>query len=175
MTRRNEGWTISIQTSQGIVTEYNCSEPSDDAYSESSGYKIRKDHNSKNAYISPRNERITNSPGAWRSGLLAKDLGGWGTWLIKMKEKYVLRELTPESMLCGIGACPSIYEVIERTPAHMQCGIGACSAIYEDSQNIRYLVIGKLENPEEFGLEEKVGDGEILISVPKELIDGMNR
>ena len=34
-----------------------------------------------------------------------------------------------------------------------------------------YLIIGKKVKPEEFGLEKKVGEGEVLIRVPTKLID----
>lgn len=50
-----------------------------------------------------------------------------------------------------------------------------CHGIYEDSQNQKYVIIGNLEKPEEFGLEKKVGEGEVLISVPRNLIDDMER
>ena len=34
-----------------------------------------------------------------------------------------------------------------------------------------YLIIGKLLNPEDFNLEKKIAKDEVLISVPKEIID----
>ncbi len=90
--------------------------------------------------------------------------------------KYNLKELTPESMWCVAAACPSIYEVEERTPESLKCTpLPVCPGIYEVPKNGRYAIIGKIEKPEEFGLEEKVGKGEILVSVPKGLIDEMGR
>jgi len=84
-----------------------------------------------------------------------------------MTNKYKLIERTPKEFMCGIAACPSIYEV---TPKSMICGLaGVCSGIYKDEGN--YLIIGKQVNPKEFGLEKKVGEGEVLIKVPKKLID----
>ena len=56
---------------------------------------------------------------------------------------------------------PAIYE--ER------CAMAACPTIEEHEDN--YLIVGKIENPNEFGLEKKVGEGEILVSIPKEIID----
>jgi len=75
-------------------------------------------------------------------------------------------EITPEDMRCAALACPSIYEI---TPEDMRCGIAACSGIYEEKGN--YLIIGTKVSPKDFGLEKKVGEGEILIEVPKKLID----
>jgi len=75
MTRSN--WTINIQSSQGIVTCNNCEEPSNESYFNDRDYKLVKDTKTRTAYISPRDEKIRNSPGAWRSGLLTKDNGGW--------------------------------------------------------------------------------------------------
>ena len=68
-----------------------------------------------------------------------------------MKEEYKLSELTPENMLCGVCVCPGVYVGMKDN----------------------YLIIGKIEKAEEFGLEKKVGEGETLISVPKGLIDNV--
>ena len=104
--------------------------------------------------------------------------------------KYNLKERTPKSMQCfgGLG-CPTIYEL---TPQDMQCvGLG-CPAIYiSDSKphescgalgcptieprGESYLIVGEVVKPEEFGLEKKVGPGEVLIRVPRKLIDEMER
>jgi hypothetical protein len=91
-----------------------------------------------------------------------------------MENKYKLIELTPESEKCGVAPCPAIYKVEELTPEEMKCGpIAGCPAIHEYKE--KYLIIGKVENAKEFGLVKKVGEGEILISVPKELINKMNK
>jgi|TARA_B100001971_G_C17846321_1_gene361160 hypothetical protein len=70
---------------------------------------------------------------------------------IKMtnKNEYKAREITPSKMMCAIGMCPSIYD---------GCG--------ED-----YLIVGKKVDPSEFGLEKKVGEDEVLISISKKIID----
>lgn len=92
-------------------------------------------------------------------------------------------ELTPKNMQCMIGGCPAIYEI---TPKNMACSGLACPSIYEEQfaaigcpsieeHEGRYLIVGKREDVKEFGLEKKVGEGEILISVPKELIDNMKK
>ncbi len=81
--------------------------------------------------------------------------------------KNQIRELTPEYMRCTSMACPRIYE--EVTPKDMQCTSMACPEIHEGNDND--LIIGKRVNPKEFGLEKKVGKGEVLIRVPKALID----
>ena len=91
-----------------------------------------------------------------------------------MKKEYKLREITPKEMLCGIGTCPAIYEVERITSKEMQCAIGACPEIYQDSED-NYFVIGTQINPEDAGLENKVGEGEVLIKVPKALIDNCEK
>ena len=85
-----------------------------------------------------------------------------------MTKEYNLRELTPKSMACMVGPCPSIYEL---TPKKMACGaMLGCSAIYGTDEE-HYLIIGEQVNPEEFGLVGKVGKDEVLIRVSKKLID----
>jgi hypothetical protein len=62
------------------------------------------------------------------------------------------------------------HEARNVTPEHMQCLVGACPAIYETKQG-NYLVVGKQVNPSDVGLAGKVGEGEVLVKVPRELID----
>jgi len=104
--------------------------------------------------------------------------------------KYKIREITPREMRCVIGTCPTIYEITpkdmrciaaacptiyEITPKDMRCVVGACNKIYNNEEKSEYLIIGTQVNPKnlpkDFGLEGKVGEGEVLISVPKKLID----
>lgn len=108
-----------------------------------------------------------------------------------MKENYNLRERTPNSMMCfPLPGCPAIFEL---TPKDMQCVVGACPAIYQSDSPAKeacfggigcptiekregsYLIVGELVKAEEFGLEKKVGEGEVLIKVPMKLIDEMQR
>ena len=92
--------------------------------------------------------------------------------------KYEITEVTPESMHCIVGACPSIYEgVRETTPEKMNCVLGACPSTYEAIRegNEVYLIVGRQINPSGVGLEKKVGDGEVLIEVPKALIDNKGK
>jgi hypothetical protein len=91
--------------------------------------------------------------------------------------KYNGREITPEKMRCGIAACPAIYEVREVTPQEVSCGIGACPAIFV-TQSGEYAIIGKTVSPKDCSvdgrtLEGKVGEGEALIVIPRQLIDGI--
>ena len=65
-----------------------------------------------------------------------------------MKNKNNLREVTPKSMQCGIGACPQIHE-----------------------GDTDYLIVGEQVNPSNVGLKGRVGKGEVLIRVSKNLID----
>lgn len=100
-----------------------------------------------------------------------------------MNQSYILREVTPEPLRClGIG-CPTIYAV-ERTPEPLRCfgGIG-CPGVFEGLEHT-YLIVGKqidLEQARTFQIGEgktladKIGLGEVLISLPKGIIDGMER
>lgn len=81
--------------------------------------------------------------------------------------KYELREVTPKYMRCSFAACPSIYE--EVTPKNMQCSFATCPQIHKGIDS--YLIIGEQVNPSDVGLEGKVGKGEVLIKVPKVIID----
>jgi len=88
--------------------------------------------------------------------------------------EYKIRELTPRELQCVIASCPAIY-LVDRTPKSSQCIIGGCEGIYEESSQGVYLIVGKTVDPKEFGLAEKVGKRETLISVPKDLIDKMQK
>ena len=88
---------------------------------------------------------------------------------LKINMKYKLINRTPEEMRCLFGACPAIYEL---TPKENRCCVGACPSIFRDKDN-NYYIVGTQVDPKEHGLAEKVGDGEVLIKVPKELIDKM--
>ena len=62
-------------------------------------------------------------------------------------------------------------EIKDITPGNMACVIGSCPAIYEATKTGEesYLIIGRVVSPREAGLEVKVGEGEILIEIPREL------
>lgn len=68
---------------------------------------------------------------------------------IMAREKHQLREVTPKKMLCLFNMCPRIYE----------------------ADRDSYLIVGKRVNPKYAGLKKKVGEGEIMIEVPPDLID----
>jgi len=87
--------------------------------------------------------------------------------------KYNTREVTPKSMRCGLSGCPAIYETKDVTPEHMRCIVGACPTVHQTSDS--YLIVGRKVNPEDAGLAGKVGEGEVLIKVPKALIDQKER
>jgi len=80
-----------------------------------------------------------------------------------------IRNVTPEAMLCLIAGCPEVYEAKSSNPQRDNCVLSACPDIQERGDV--YLIIGKKINPEEAGLEKKVGEGEVLIEVPRVLID----
>jgi len=84
---------------------------------------------------------------------------------------YEVDEITPKENMCIIGSCPAIYDIKNKTPTENACAVAACAAIYEDKSG-KYLIVGKIEDAKNYSkLEGKVGEGEILISVPKEIID----
>ena len=64
-------------------------------------------------------------------------------------ELKIVKELTPKAMACGIGACPAIFE----------------------TSNGSYAIIGKTLNAKTLGIANRVGKDEILIEVPKTLLD----
>lgn len=93
--------------------------------------------------------------------------------------KYNIYEITPKEMVCGIGACPSIYEGSRKlTPQKMISVTSSCPSDYESKQEEVYLVIGRIINPSESGLENletKIGEGEALIEIPRALIDNRKK
>jgi len=48
-------------------------------------------------------------------------------------------------------------------------GCFTCSSIYDFKDS--YLIVGERVDPSEVGLEKKVGEGEVLIKIKKEIID----
>jgi hypothetical protein len=56
----------------------------------------------------------------------------------------------------------------------MQCCVGACPSIFGNETD-NYYIIGKVVDAKSLGLEKKVGKDEMLIAVPKGIIDGMRR
>ncbi len=90
-----------------------------------------------------------------------------------MKNKYELEDATPKEMSCIALGCPSIYKAKNITPQEMNCLIGQCAGIYSTQES--YLIIGKRVNPSDAGLEGKIGKDEVLIEVPRKLIDERRR
>ena len=85
--------------------------------------------------------------------------------------KYFLREITPKENMCLQYACPAIYE---KTPQENSCALTYCPGIHK-TEGETYLIIGKVVNPKDLGLEGKVGDDEMLIEIPKNIIDNMEK
>ncbi|MCD4666891.1 hypothetical protein K8R47_03715 [archaeon] len=85
-----------------------------------------------------------------------------------------VREVTPESMQCTICSCPAIYDVKKVSSMDGGCIVGGCPEIYDTEQDV-YLIIGKKVNPKEAGLVKKLGDNEVLIEIPKGLLDKMGK
>jgi len=91
------------------------------------------------------------------------------------KMKYQIKDVTPKEARCIVGGCSAIYEL---TPEEARCIIDLCPGIYDSKDKGKYWIIGKLvpqTSINEAGLEIKVGEGEALIEVPKELIDKIKR
>lgn len=93
-----------------------------------------------------------------------------------MKSNYKLKEITPKEYMCGaMLGCPAIYKVKDITPLEHSCGVTmACPSIQEDGDS--YFIIGERINPKDVevdgkSLEGKVGLNEVLIKIPKGLID----
>ncbi len=72
--------------------------------------------------------------------------------------EYKLTNITPKDMQCfgGLG-CPAIYQE------------GGATSPHQPSED--YLIVGRQIDPSSFGLENKVSKGEVLIRVPRRLID----
>lgn len=100
-----------------------------------------------------------------------------------MKDKYFVNDKTPEAYKCALLSCPAIYEGFkDSTPKSHNCGVGTCPAVYSSEQKKDiYLIVGKLipkDSLKEAGLsdlEKKIGEDEVLIEVPKGLIDDLNK
>jgi hypothetical protein len=58
----------------------------------------------------------------------------------------------------------------EVTPKMMRCGAGPCPAVFE-SNNDSFLIIGKKISGHELGIQNRINSDEVLIEVPKKLID----
>ena len=61
--------------------------------------------------------------------------------------------------------------VVEKTPAKLFCAVGACPSIFETDSGT-YIIVGKELMLEEITqkIKDKIGEGEMCIEVPKELI-----
>ena len=65
------------------------------------------------------------------------------------KELKITKELTPKGMGCIVGACPAIFETSKGS----------------------YALIGKKLNAKALGISHRVGKDELLIEIPRGLID----
>ena len=84
--------------------------------------------------------------------------------------KYELREITPKDCFGGLG-CPAVFEV-----ARVDCVFAACPAIYGTLEKPdTFFVVGKIVDPKETGLADKVGSDEQVIEVPKSLLEKLKK
>jgi hypothetical protein len=84
-----------------------------------------------------------------------------------------LKDITPESLKCDFGACPAIFALEEVAPEALGCRptVPMCPAIFK-SKGGAYVIVGKLVDASTYQeLDGRIGDGEVAIEVPKELID----
>ena len=58
----------------------------------------------------------------------------------------------------------------ELTPGLEMCMVSCCPAIFETNKKT-YAVIGKILNAKELGIDKRIGKNEVLIEVPKNIID----
>ncbi len=60
----------------------------------------------------------------------------------------------------------------ELTSNEHQCGIGLCPGIFTSkiSPGV-YLIVGNKVFPSKYGLSEKVGENEVLMEIPKGLLE----
>ena len=65
------------------------------------------------------------------------------------KELKITRELTAKKDRCGIGACPAIFE----------------------TNNGSYAIIGRKLNAKKLGIDSRLSKDEILIEIPKKIVD----
>lgn len=56
------------------------------------------------------------------------------------------------------------------TPENFKCVAAACPAVYTDDEKDNVIIIGKKGNPEKMGLTEKVGEGESVVVMDKEIL-----
>ena len=95
-----------------------------------------------------------------------------------MKMKYKINEITPQAMRClVVSSCPAIYEGLRELTLPEICVSISCPSTYEarrEGEDV-YLIIGRQVNPTDAGLEKRVREGEVLIEVPKALIDNKRK
>ena len=58
----------------------------------------------------------------------------------------------------------------ELTPKIEMCGIGSCPAVFETNKG-SYAIIGKRLDAKNLKVDKRVGRDEVLIEVPKGIID----
>ena len=61
----------------------------------------------------------------------------------------------------------------DMTPTSFQCVVGACPSFFETDKNTYILVGVQIHKSEikNLGIESRVGGNEVAIEIPKELID----
>jgi hypothetical protein len=69
-------------------------------------------------------------------------------------------------------------KLVNRTPESLRCGVGPCPAIYEvmrGGKPKKMLVIGKRVDPRDAGLAKNINRGEVLIEVPAAIFSDLKR
>lgn len=65
------------------------------------------------------------------------------------KQLKIGKELTPKEHVCVVGPCPAIFE----------------------TNNGSYAIIGKVLDARKLGVDKRIGKNEVLIEVPKKIVD----
>lgn len=80
-----------------------------------------------------------------------------------------MKDLTPDSMKCFAGSCPSVHEI---TPADLQCALAAsCPSVHEIANSGDLIIVGKRLPPElQAQMAGKVGDDEYAVVISRALL-----
>jgi len=79
---------------------------------------------------------------------------------------FLIKTIINNKIYIHFGDCMKLKEI---TSKKYSCVIGACPAIFENKNN--YLIIGKKLDANKFNLGNRVGSGEVLVEIPKKIID----
>lgn len=85
-----------------------------------------------------------------------------------------VKNLTPDSMICRGMGCPSIYLSLKDCDIKLDNANTNLTKFSNYCKEEVYLIIGKKINASKIKdkmIKDKIGKGEVLIEIPKKLID----